>query len=367
MAEEIETTARADAAALRQRVVDIAIQLGVLALFVYWSLKLIAPFIAIFIWAVILAVALYPAYAWLRRRLGGRGWLAATLITLAGIAIVLGPTATLAVSLAESLGSLAAGLRDGTITVPPPPDGVDDWPVIGERIHATWALASTNLESLLQSHGSKLLPAGSVALGKIAGVGFDVLMFAASVLVAGFLFGPGPRCAEYLHRFARRLTADRGDEFADLAGATIRNVSRGVIGIALLQAVLAGIVLGLFGVPGAGLIAFGVLLLCIVQIGPAPVLIPTIVWAWTAMDVGAAAGFTAAMVPIMLIDNVLKPVLMGRGLATPMLVIYIGVIGGTLSYGLIGLFLGPIALAVFYELAVAWIRAEPEPAKPVES
>jgi predicted PurR-regulated permease PerM len=353
---------RADEKPWEVRIVDIAIRLGILGLFIWGSLTLVAPFIGVVLWAVILAVAVHPAYVWLRAGLGGRGWLAASLITLIGLGIVLGPTAALAVSFAENLHAIASGLADGTIRVPPPPDGVVGWPIVGERLQKAWLLTSTNLESALQTFGPKLLPAGSVALGKIAGLGVSVLLFAISVLIAGFLYGHGPRYAEDVRRFARRITADRGGEFVDLAGATIRNVSRGVIGVSLLQAVFAGIVLWLFGVPGAGIISFIVLVLCIVQIGPALVVVPTVIWAWTAMDAAPAAGFTAAILPIMLIDNVLKPYVMARGLKTPMLVIILGVIGGTLSYGLIGLFLGPIVLSVFYELLIAWVGVPPDKA-----
>jgi predicted PurR-regulated permease PerM len=342
------------------RIVDIAIRLGLLALFVYWSLALIAPFVGVVIWAIILTVALYPVYAWLRRRLGGRGWLAATLITLATLAIVLGPTAALVVSFAESIQSFATGLESGSVRIPTPPDSVAGWPLIGEPLHRIWTLASTNLESALQTYGPRLLPAGNLALGKIAGLGIDILLFAVSVVFAGFLYGPGRRYADEARRFGRRISADRGAHFVDLAGATIRNISRGVIGVAVLQAIYGGIVLALFGMPAAGVIAFALLLLCIVQIGPLLVVAPAIVWAWMTMGVGAAAGFTVAIASLLLIDNLLKPYLMARGLQTPMFVIIVGVIGGTISHGLIGLFLGPIVLSVLYELAMAWIRTPPD-------
>ena len=183
------------------------------------------------------------------------------------------------------------------------------------------------------------------------------------MLIAGFLFGPGPRLAEVVKSFGRRIAADRGAHFVDLAGATIRNISRGVIGVALLQALLAGLILALFDVPAAGVIAFVVLLFCIVQVGPIPVLLPVIIWAWAAMDTGPALILTLLLIPIPVIDNVLKPILMARGLSTPMLVILVGVIGGTLSYGLIGLFLGPIVLGIFYELLAAWVKVEPPKAE----
>jgi predicted PurR-regulated permease PerM len=236
--------------------------------------------------------------------------------------------------------------------------------VVGEHVYDAWALASTNLDDALHQYGPAMLPAGGSVLGRIAALGADLLKFILSVFIAGFLFVPGPRLAAGARAFAGRLVAPRGAHFVDLAGATIRNVSRGVIGVALLQALLAGGILVLAGVPGAGLIAFAVLILCIIQLGPALVLVPVLIWAWTAMSTTAALVLTLLLIPVMLVDNVLKPLLMARGLTTPMLVILTGVIGGTLTHGMVGLFLGPIVLAVFYELVVAWTRLGTAPAEP---
>jgi predicted PurR-regulated permease PerM len=212
-----------------------------------------------------------------------------------------------------------------------------------------------------------VLPTGSALLGRMAAIGADVLKFVASVVIAGVLFLPGPRLATGVRAFASRLIAPRGAHFVDLAGATIRNVSRGVIGVALLQALLAGVILYLAGIPGAGLIAFGVLLFCIVQIGPAPILLPVLVWIWMTHPTSFALVLTLLLVPVALVDNVLKPILMARGLTTPMLVILTGVIGGTLTHGLVGLFLGPVVLSVFYELVVAWTRLGGSPGEAADS
>ncbi|MBP7001521.1 AI-2E family transporter [Amaricoccus sp.] len=338
---------------------DFVVRLAFLGLFAWWSLQLVSPFIPIVVWAVLLAVALYPAYAWLEARLGGRGGLAATLITLVALATVLGPVSLLVGSLAESVQWLATGVQSGALRIPPPPAGVAGWPVVGETVSEAWALAAGNLEEATHRYGPAMLPAGGVVLGKVAALGADVLKFVVSVVIAGFLFPPGPRLAAGVRAFASRLIAPRGAHFVDLAGATIRNVSRGVIGVALLQALLAGVILYGAGIPGAGLIAFGVLLLCIVQIGAAPVLLPVLIWIWVTQTTTFAVVLTALLVPVGLVDNVLKPILMARGLTTPMLVILTGVIGGTLTHGLVGLFLGPVVLSVFYELVLAWARLPP--------
>jgi predicted PurR-regulated permease PerM len=156
-----------------------------------------------------------------------------------------------------------------------------------------------------------------------------------------------------------RIVPQRSADFLTLAGATIRTVSQGVIGVAVLQSLLAGIGLKIAGVPHAGVLAFAVLVLAIVQIGSLPILLPVIIWAWSVKDIGTALLITIYLVLVGLSDNALKPLLMGRGLSTPVLVIFMGVLGGTLAHGIVGLFVGPIILAVAWELLMAWIRDEP--------
>jgi predicted PurR-regulated permease PerM len=143
-----------------------------------------------------------------------------------------------------------------------------------------------------------------------------------------------------------------------LAGATIRTVAQGVIGVAVLQALLAGVILKIAGVPHAGVLAFAILVLGIIQIGSAPILILVVIWVWTVKDVGVAVLITIFLVLVGISDNALKPLLMGRGLSTPVLVIFIGVLGGTLAHGIVGLFVGPIILAVSWELLMAWTHGE---------
>lgn len=183
-------------------------------------------------------------------------------------------------------------------------------------------------------------------------------MLSAAVIIMGLLFRPGPAMAQSARRLANRVFAPRGAGFIDLAGATVRNVSRGVIGVAVIQSLLAGIVMVAFGVPLAGPLTLAALFFAIIQVGAGPVVIPVILWAWFSMSTGMAILFTVVMLPVMVVDNVLRPLLMARGLETPMLVILAGVLGGMLAYGLVGLFLGPVILAVFYELLLAWLAAD---------
>jgi predicted PurR-regulated permease PerM len=336
--------------------VELAIRIGALGLVLYWTLILLLPFLTIGIWSAVLTVALYPAFEWMARRLGGRRRLAAVLITILSLLVVIGPATWLALDLVESLRMISDRIDLSTLALPAPPASVKDWPLIGEPIYQFWNLASTNLAEALAKVVPQLKPVGTVLLGIAADAGTGILKFFAAIIVAGFLFAPAPSIIGAVKKFLRRLVPERGEEFANLAGATIRAVSRGVIGISVLQALLAGIGLMMAGVPAASVITSAVLIFGIIQIGPAIILVPVVIWSWFAMAPVTALLFTAYMVPVNLLDNVLKPIVMGRGLKTPTLVILIGLLGGTLAYGITGLFLGPIVLAVIWELLVAWIR-----------
>ena len=228
-------------------------------------------------------------------------------------------------------------------SIPPPPESVKGWPVIGEHVHRLWTTAATDMKAILIDVAPKLKPVGGKLVDIAGGVVFGLLQFIAAIIIAGFLFSPGPRLVDSLTAFARRILSDRGEEMVQLAGNTIRNVSRGVVGVALVQSFFAGLGFLVASVPAAGFLAFLVLLLGIIQIGPAILLIPIIIWSWLAMETTMSAlAFTVYMLLVGLMDNVLKPIVMARGVATPMPVILIGVVGGTIAYGISGLFLGPI-------------------------
>ena len=337
--------------------IELAIRLGVLALLLYWSLILVSPFISIAIWSAVLAVALYPVFEWTSFQLGGHRRVAAALVTVLSLVVVIGPATWLALGLVDSLRVMSENIDLSALTIPPPPDSLKGWPLIGEPIFQFWELASTNSQAAIVKIMPQLKPLGSSLLRIGADTGLGIIKFLIAIVVAGFLFSPAPMLVSGVKKFSRRLSA-RGEEFVDQTGATIRAVSRGVIGISVLQALLAGIGLLMAGIPQASLIAFAVLVCGIIQIGPSIILIPVIIWSWTMLPTTSAILFTTYMVPVNLLDNLLRPIVMGRGLKTPMLVILIGVLGGTLAYGITGLFLGPIVLAVLWELFVTWIKEQ---------
>ncbi len=343
--------------------VELAIRLGVLALLLYWSFLLIRPFITIMIWSVVLTVALYPAYDWMVARLGGRRRLAAVLLTILTLGVVIGPVTWLALSLVDGLRTLSDKLDVSALAPPPPPAFVKNWPIVGGSIYQFWALASDNLTAALAKIAPQLKPLGSLLLQIAADAGTGTIKFLLAVVLAGLLFAPAPLLVHELRMLSHRVASERGEEFVRLAGDTIRAVSRGVIGISVLQAFLAGLGLLAIGIPAASLITSAILILGIIQIGPSIVLIPLIIWTWVSAEPTTALLFTAYMLPVSLLDNILRPFVFGRGLDTPMLIILIGVIGGTLAHGITGLFLGPIVLSVIWKLSMAWIsEREDEPA-----
>lgn len=335
--------------------IETAVHLGFIGFLAYWTYVLVHPFLAIMVWSTVLTAALYPLFNWLAAALGGRrGWAAAT-ITILLLFVVVGPVTWLGVGLIDGVRALIDRLYAGKF-IPPPSPAIKDWPLIGQQLYDYWALASTNLRDALANLLPQLQPLGQFLLDTVSSASAWMLNFIISVVIAGFLLAPGPRLVMGIKKIALRIDPARGEEFLELAGATIRAVSRGVIGISLLQSVVAGIATSLAGAPYASVLTLAILVLGIIQIGSFLVVVPLIIWSWMTMNTGPALAFTAAMAVILLMENFLKPYVLTRGLTTPKLVTLIGVLGGVITYGMAGLFVGPVVLAVAWDLANAWIH-----------
>jgi predicted PurR-regulated permease PerM len=349
------------------RIVEATVRIGVLVVLVAWCLQIIWPFLIPVIWGVIIAIAAYPIYHRLQVALGGRRKLAATIFTLLALVLLIGPTILLAETLITSAQELATDLRDGTVTVPVPPEGIGQWPVIGQPLERFWRLASVNLEQALGEIGPQLRTFASWLLSAAAGVGLGILQFVFSIITAGVLLAqaqPGRRVA---YAIATRLAGERGPELADLAHMTIRSVTRGILGVALIQALLAGLGFLVVGLPAAGFLALICLVFALIQ-SIVIVLIPTVIYVFATTDPVVAAIFLIWSLFVGLIDNILKPILLGRGVKAPMIVIFLGAIGGFLAFGIIGLFVGAVVLALGYELFLAWLyQGQPLAEEPGES
>jgi predicted PurR-regulated permease PerM len=347
-------------------VIQFVIRLGLLALLMIWTFIVIRPFVPVLVWSAVLAVALYPVFSWLTKLFGGRPRTAAAILTIINLGIVIGPAAWLGLSAVDGVRELADELAAGNLVIPSPPEQVKDWRFVGPQLYEIWSQVSNNIRAALREVVPYLKPLAGTMLAFAGSAGVGALKFLLSVFVAGFLFPYAPQLVAGGRRFLSHIVPEQSEHFLELAGATIRVVSQGVIGIAVVQALLSGIAFKMAGIPSAGLLAFAVMLLSIVQIGAAVVVLPVIIWIWMDKDFTTALVLTVFLGIVGVLDNILKPLVMGRGLTTPILVIFIGVIGGTLAHGIIGLFIGPIILSVAWELMAAWIREDratpaPEP------
>lgn len=337
------------------RSLETAIRIGALFLVLYLVAQIVAPFIPAITWAVIIAVASYPGYRWMLDKFDGRAGLAATTFTLVALVLLIIPATWLGTAIVEWGTTIAAKINAGTLAVPPPPDRVESWPLIGERVHNFWSLASTNLGAAVSEAEVQLRPVGVWLLKAAAGVGMGVLQFAFAIIIAGVLLAHAEGAAAFARRLFERLVPTATTDFAKLSEQTIRSVATGVIGVAFIQAALIGVGLIVIQVPGAPIWIVVCILLGIVQLPATLVTLPILIWVWGSQDTVAAVLFTAWIVPAGLADNVLKPILLSRGVEAPMLVIFIGAIGGFILSGIIGLFIGAVIVVLAYELFTAWL------------
>ena len=359
---------------LSRQLLDVFIRAGIIFALVLFCYRIFSPFLGLMAWSVILAVTLYPVHQKLARRMGGKQGLAATLLVVAGLVLIGVPAAILMGSLGDSLQNFIASLRAGTLKVPAPAAGVAEWPLVGSRLHDIWTQAHADLPALIRSRQPQVTDLARQALGVVAGIAGGALLFLFAFIVAGIVMAwgqPGARAIRSI--FGRFFGSRRGDEFALLCTQTIRAVALGVLGVAFLQATALGIIMVVAGVPFAGVLALVVLLLGIVQAPALLVSLPVIIWIWSSgsYSAGAAVTFTVLLLVGGLLDNFLKPLLLGRGVDAPMPVVLLGALGGLATTGLVGMFVGAVFLTLGYQAFMWWVAnspdsvaAAPEPTKP---
>jgi predicted PurR-regulated permease PerM len=337
---------------------DTLIRIGVLAVLVVWISRVIDPFVGLLLWALILAVTLYPLHQMLARRLGGRQGRAATLLVLAGLLVIGLPTVMLGSSFAGHIHDLHTAFREGKVSIDPPAASVAGWPVIGERVYAAWSEAASDMPAFLEELQPQLGNFSKFLLAQAASTAGAVALFLASLIVAGIMMAYGRSGSDAILRILTRLTGEaKGPRVHALATATTRSVATGVLGVAFIQAILLGIGFLWAGIPGAGILAIIALVLGIAQVPALIVSIPAIAYIWWGGD--ASLGnilVTVYLVAATLADNVLKPILLGRGVDAPMPIILLGAIGGMIAAGIIGLFIGAVLLAVGYQIFMAWVE-----------
>src|SRR5512146_1444514 len=352
--------------ALYRGLLDVLIRAGMVAALVMSCYEVFRPFLYLMVWSLILAINFYPLQRMLKGKLGGKDGRTATLIVLTALVLLVLPIYFLGVSLTESVQNAVDWVKGGTFHISPPPESLAAWPLVGQKLYGFWQQAATDLTGLAQKLAPQLKDVSLTLLGKLAGFGLGLMMFLLAMIIAGIIMAFGESGSRSSLEIAERVFGPgQGGQVAKLCTATIRAVAQGVIGIAFIQMLLVGIGFVVMGVPGGGLLALAVLLLAIMQLPASLVTFPVIIFVFATEGASVATIVFAVYVFVAgLVDNVLKPLLLGRGVDVPMAVILIGSLGGMATMGILGLFIGPVVLAVGYQLFWRWVRNAPPTGEP---
>ena len=334
------------------------IRIGVLLVVFYWCYQILAPFVPLILWGAILAVAMYPIHRKLAARLGDRINISATLITLLGLIVLTAPVIVLTDSLVSSGMDLAENISTGTVELPPPPEKIKTWPLVGERFHSGWQLASENISMVPKKYGPQLEKIRDGLIAIVGGAGSAFLQLFFSVIIAGVFLATAERDLAGIRSVMRGLVGERGSLLLVESTTTVRSVARGVLGAAVLESIVAAIGLSAAGVPAAGMWTFLILVLSIIQIPPLLMLAPLSIWALAATEPFGATVLVICSILVVAIDAFLKPVMLGRAGDAPMLIILLGAIGGMMVWGIVGLFVGAVILVLCWEALEFWIMED---------
>ena len=321
-----------------------------------WVLR---PFAGGLVWATMIVVTTWPLLLRVQRGLGGRRWAAVTVMTLALLAVFVVPLLVAVGTFVGNIDRMSAWVQ-ATIAagLPGPPGWAERIPLVGAKIASRWAeLAATSPEELRQSLAPYSASIVRWLVSKVGTVGGTLIQLLLMVVLSAVLYSTGETAASGATRLARRLGGASGEGAVRLAGQAVRAVALGVVGTAIIQATLAGIGLGVARVPFAGALTAVIFVTCIAQLGPLPILIPSVVWMYWSGSAGWGTALLIWSLFVGTIDNVIRPLLIKRGADLSLLLIFAGVIGGLIAFGVVGLFVGPVLLAVTHTLGVAWVQS----------
>jgi predicted PurR-regulated permease PerM len=339
-----------------RKAVESAIKIGLIFLLVSWCFQIASPFINPLAWGIIIAVALYPVHQSLSAILGDREKLSAVLITTVLLLIILGPCVFLAGILTENIQELTHKFQQEGFSIPEPPEKVAAWPLIGKPIFNFWQLTATNLADSVKQFTPQIKLISKWLIASGASTILAILQLIVSVIISGTLWVYGKGGHHLALAIGKRIAGTQGEELSVLCTSTIRGVARGVLGVALIQTLLAGAAFFVAGIPGAGILTILCLFIAIVQLPTFILFVPCMIYVFSGHDTLFATVFMVWMLGVGFIDNILKPILMGRGLDLPMIIVFIGAIGGMLFSGIIGLFVGAVVLALGYKLFLSWLK-----------
>jgi predicted PurR-regulated permease PerM len=310
------------------------------------------------IWAVVIAIVIYPIHTVFARIFRGRKILSIVILTSLLLSLIIMPSVWISYSLYEGVEHFRLTYQSGSHLIPPPGDTTKEWPAIFNPVVNVWQEASVHLQDTVIKYSEEVKVFGAWIIGVIGGIGKGILMFNVSIIVAGVLLGYSDSCVEVSKKIFHKLVGKNAEEFSKVVVVTIRNVVKGVLGVAIIQTVFAGLGFFIAGVPFAGLWTVACLVFAIIQLGIAPIAIPVAVYMFSVTDTTTATILAIWLFLCTLADNILKPILLGRNAPAPMMVIFLGAIGGFIFNGFLGLFLGAVILTLGYKLFITWINTE---------
>jgi predicted PurR-regulated permease PerM len=309
------------------------------------------------VWAVVIAITAHPFFLRIKKAVGGRAKLACAIYITLVLVVIAVPTALLSNSLLDATVGIVKKAQAGTLAIPPPTEKVKDWPLVGAKVHELWQGASNDLKGTLEKLQPQVRNLGHEIIAGVSSIGVALVQTLFALIIAGVLMVKSEGGSRTARSVARRLAGDNGPPMVDVTIGTVRSVVKGVVLVAMIQGLLAAVGLVVAGVPGVGLWTVLVMIVGVMQLPPILILGPIAVWVFANNDSTVIAViFTIWSLFVSVSDGLLKPLLLGRGVPLPMLVILIGAIGGMLRAGLIGLFVGPVILAIFYQLFMAWVH-----------
>tara|TARA_R110000787_G_scaffold60220_10_gene136610 strand:- start:18764 stop:19822 length:1059 start_codon:yes stop_codon:yes gene_type:complete len=338
--------------------IDTFIKIAVLSILIIWSVFIIEPFVLLLMWSIIVAVALYPIYKKVTMLLKGKKkGLLGTVFIIALIVLILLPAVSVTESIVDSSTTIYQNFDNGTLKVPPPNTSVNEWPLIGDKIFNAWSNASKDVESFIMEHPEEIKGSLGWFFDSIKGMVSVVLLSLIALIIAGVFMASADDGYKTGVKFMDKLMAGQGKGLMEMCTNTIRSVVKGILLVAVIQGILAFVGFSMIGLDStAGLLAVVVIFAAIIQIPVTLVVLPIIIYVFSFAETTPAVIFAIYMMIVALLDNVLKPMLLAKGLQTPMIIILIGAIGGMIFQGILGLFIGPVVLAIVHNLYTSWVN-----------
>ena len=334
----------------QNRTISIALRISFIAFMFLLSYLILKPFLLMVVWGIIIAVGVFPIFSKFSNILGNRNKLSSIILTLTALALIITPTVLMLDSTIGSVKTLTSQYQKGTLKIPPPSDKIAKWPVIGKPISQAWQLASNNIKEAVKTFEPQIREYSPKVIHAVSGLGGTILLSILSIIIAGVLLLQAESSKKTTDKVFRFLVGKNGEELTKLTILTIRSVVQGVLGIAVIQSMAAGGLFLIFDIPAAGIWALIVLILAVIQLPPTLIMLPIAIYGFSVMSTTPAVIFLVLSIIISAADTFLKPIFLGRGVDVPMLVILLGAIGGMVVFGILGLFIGAVILAIAYKI-----------------